>query len=416
MQDSLIYNPIWDRSRAHMPGRVYEDDSLTIVSNFECGNGYHFRRLGTNHYAFECEPEPGAHVFSGLGYYFCVALLNKEEQTRRVTVEVTGSGKGEHFGRDTRFAILKRGNNWSHIPDEYVLAPKDEGTAVFQVDLPRRSETDPVIFVSNYHWYPYTEMGAYLQELTTRRPEIRLQSIGKSALGRDLWAVEIGRNEKDAPTIVCAATTQPSEMGHHACRAILDFLSSEDPRAVQARSQHRFCLIPHPNPDGTVLGYVVSDARGNFPYFEADRAWDEKGNASVEVEAVWRYLVSVRPWLYIEWHSNNWDRRPGQMLLRYAREFISDPVTLRLWADFEHHLQALPDTYEESLTTLTQGFTTTMGAGAALKLGTIPIMIKQHDKFPLAQSREHAIASVLAATETFEKSANAGKPLKALRP
>jgi hypothetical protein len=79
-ESDQIYNPIWDQARCHLPDRTYEDEGLVFASNFECGNGRRFRKLAEGRYTFDLEPEPGNHVYSGRGYYFCFALLNKLDQ------------------------------------------------------------------------------------------------------------------------------------------------------------------------------------------------------------------------------------------------------------------------------------------------------------------------------------------------
>ena len=81
-------------------------------------------------------------------------------------------------------------------------------------------------------------MAAYLADLAATRPEVRVRSIGKSAQGRDIWVVELGKPEPTAPTIVCAQTPQPSEMGHHACRAILDPSRPAPLPASRLRDEH----------------------------------------------------------------------------------------------------------------------------------------------------------------------------------
>jgi len=328
MADRDSYEAVCDPARRELPGRTYEDDDVRLASNFECGNGYRFRRQGPGRYAMQCEPEPGSHIFSGKGYYFCVAVGNQHDKPQRVTLELASPNQEDYAWR-TQHVIVKRGGQWSHLPAEQILTPVDEQTIVFELDLPGRAEPEPLLFVSNYHWHAYTEMTDYLQGLASSRPDVRLTRIGTSAQGRDLWAVEVGPEADDAPTIGCAQTSQPSEMGHFACRAILDFVLSDDPKAAEIRTRHRVGLVPHTNPDGTVLGYGVSDALGRFPYFEADKAIAGDPEATVEVEALWRYLQDKRPWLFIEWHSNHWAYRPGHMLLRYDWNLAQDDDTRR---------------------------------------------------------------------------------------
>ena len=84
--------------------------------------------------------------------------------------------------------------------------------------------------------------------------------------------IEIGREGPEAPCMVHTQTPQPSEMGSLACRALIDFLTSDAPEAAAIRARFRVCLIPMTNPDGTVHGYGVSDGQGRFSFFEGHLA------------------------------------------------------------------------------------------------------------------------------------------------
>ena len=405
-----IYNPIWDKSRCTLDGRSYEDDKIILASNFECGNGYNFRKVGSERYYLEVEPEPGEHSFSNQGYYFCVAVLNKLDSRRSVTIEIKGGREifadGGPDDQVNKHVIIKRGETWSHLPEENILPPIDKQTMAFELEIPAKSEADPVVYIGNFHWYPYSEMTEYLKNLADRHPEISLLSIGKSAQGRDVWAVELGLKKQNAPTIVCAQTPQPSEMGHWACRAILDFLVSGGVQAKGVLSKHRLCLVPHTNPDGTVMGYCVSDAKSHFPYFEADRAVQGRDDAPVEVVDLWNYLQGKKPWLFIEWHSNNWMCRARQthVLLRYDKCLVSDPGVQHLWANFEDRLIAMPDfVLEGEPTNYQAGWITSIGFFTATKLNAISIMIKLHDKYQLERTMGHVQRCLLEAAGAYEE-------------
>jgi hypothetical protein len=269
-----------------------------------------------------------------------------------------------------------------------------------RLDLPASASTAPaeVLFVSNFHWWPYSECLAYLRRLQ----DVRLLEIGRSAEGRPLVAAEVGRAEDGAPAMVHAATPQPSEMGALSCKAMLDFLTGGSPEAHALLEQYRICFIPMTNPDGSVLGYTVSDARGHFPYFEADAAAEGRPDATPENLAVWTYLTRRRPWLFWEWHSNNWARRPGHMLLRYRPGILSDLEKRDLAEAVDERLCRLPDTHTESFTSHSEGlYQTSMGFQTATRLGAVSCMIKQHDKFPLERSAEHAVACLRTAHEAF---------------
>ena len=395
MSGLCSYNPIWEQARAQGgEGRVYEDGDILIASDFEGGNGSHIRRAGLDAYVVTLEPEPGQHRFSGASYYYCFGMQNLRPDPRRIKVRLEARAPGnESFGQGVRHAVLRRAGKWSQLDPASLRPVEGEAdTLELHLSLPGAAEPDPVLFVSDFHWWPYSEMVAYLG--TLRGVEIR--EIGRSFQNRAIYAVEIGR--AGAPCIVSAQTPQPSEMGSLACRAMLDFLCSHNPEAADIRERFRTCFVPMSNPDGTVLGYGVSDGQGRFPYFEGDLAAAGDPDATPEMATLWRYLNEQRPWLFWDWHSNNWDRRPGHQLLRYTHDLLGDDRKRALWDDLEERLLALPDTHHESWTSRTEGlFQRSLSFAAITHLGAISCMIKQHDKYPLARSSEHAVACLRTA-------------------
>ena len=419
------YNPIWDAARQALPDRMFEDEQVVIASTFECGNGYRIQRLDNGRYAVHIEPEPGVHFFSGSGCYFCFAVLNKQEVAQTYAFEVIAadmawiSGKEadiaawekDHPGKvapqsyagSSRFAIVRRGEDWSHVPDTQMVPGADHHAIAFTYELPPVSAAEPLLFFSNYHWYPYTEMTAYLKQLAEQQTPMTLKSLCKSIEGRDVWAVELGNDAPDAPVIVCAATPQPNEMGNWACRAILDFLLSGTSEAVLRR--HRVCLVPHPNPDGTVRGTIASDALAKFVFFNGKNTIAGDPEAPAEQVALWRYMQDKQPWLFIEWHSNHWHWRSGHTLIRYEPDLAEDPVTRRIWDAWDHRLDALPDTCNEELglTSRTHGYMQSLGLGVATEWGGIPAMLKVHEKFPIKKTIQFTIDCFRAAIDAYEE-------------
>ena len=393
------YNPIWEQARAGGdPGRVYQDDAVLIATDFEGGNGTNIRRLGDDYYALELEPEPGSHPYSDKAYYFCFGVRNLLPGKRTVRVRLEVRNGWDNWPTETQHVVLRRGGAWSQL-DPAAIPPVHDALAV-EVDLPLPGgdEPDNVLFASNFHWWPYTEGVQYLHSLEG----VRVREIGRSYQGRAIYAVEMGND--DGPCMVHAQTPQPSEMGDLVCKALIDYLRSDDPEAVAILARFKVCFVPMSNPDGTVLGYGVSDAQGRFPYFEGDLAAGGDPNATPEMVTLWKYLVEQRPWLFWDWHSNNWARRPGHMLLRYSHDLMEDPKLKRLWDDLEEGLLALPNTHHGSWTTPTEGsYRNSLGYQAVTRLGIISCMIKQHDKYPLAECRDHAIASLKLAAAEYVK-------------
>jgi len=190
-------------------------------------------------------------------------------------------------------------------------------------------------------------------------------------------------------------------MGTWTCRAVIDDLLSGPASAI--RSSHRFTIVPATNPDGTVHGLGVSHPSGRFPYFEGRLTADEGPNVLPEMKAMWDLLGRAKPWLFIELHSNNWHRRPGQMLLRIRSHLTEDPVRRAVWEDFDRRLEALPETYHDNWTDWDEGlYRDSLCFQAITRLGSIAHMIKHNDRFPLEQSCRHAAMCVRVAVEAWD--------------
>ena len=394
------WNPIWDQTRAQSgKNYVYEDEDVLIATDFECANGENFRPDGEG-YAIDLEPEPGDHRYGGRANYYCFAIKNKHPEPRAVSVSLRGNMEGAFTGQ--AHAVLRRGNTWFHLDPKAVHPHPD--TEVLQLDLPLpgANEPDPVLFVSDFHWHPYTELKPYLDTLADH-PDIRISTLAHSTEGRPIYSVEIGSQAPDAPHIVMSQTPQPSEMGTWASRAVIDDLISDDDEIARIRAQHRFTIVPATNPDGTVRGLGVSHHTGRFPYFEGALTAEEGPDVLPEMAAIWNLLKTAKPWLFIEWHSNNWDRRPGQMLLRFRPHLASDATIQTLWEAFDDRLMALPETYHGNWTAHDEGlYQNSLCFQSITRLGAISHMIKHHDKFPLKQNCQHAVMCIREAVRMWE--------------
>ena len=403
------HNPIWDPTRASL-GRpyVHDDRDVLIATDFECGNGHRIRRTAPGTYSLEVEPEPGDHEYGGWGYYFCFGIRSKQPEASIVRVQVLdpappGNTPKDIFAKQTGHVVLRRAGVFSHLDPAAIESDPRRNAVWLTLDLPPGSDPDPVLFVSNFHWHPISELKVWLDELALR-PGVQVTTYGESHEGRPLWRIDIGPPEPAAPLIVLAQTPQPSEMlGTWACRAVAEFLLSDAPDAERVRSQHHVVLLPATNPDGTVLGLAVSHPLGRFPYFEGERTADGEPDPLPEMAAQWRLLQAERPWLFIEWHGNNWSRRPGHMLLRYRPALMAEGRLRRVWENIDRRLEALPDTHHGNWTSWDEGlYQQSMGFAAITRLGAISYMIKQHDKFPLAASLQHAVACFRAAVAAWD--------------
>ncbi len=380
-------------------GYRYEDQGIELFTDFECGNGCNPRRVSDDVYALDLEPEPGTHRFGGKSYYFCCGLRNRTAAPLAVRLRLYGSMNGE-FGAGTRSAVLRLGDRWQQLaPDCIRTLPDSEDTVELLLDLPAGV---PPLYVSNFHWHSFSDVEAWTERLRQHRLA-RVSVAGHSAAGRPLYRIDLGREEPDAPTIVMSQTPQPSEgIGTHVCRAIVEWLLGDDAQAAAIRAVHRVIVVPATNPDGTVLGLGVSHPSGRFPYFEGKLTAEGAPDALPEMRAMWELLTKERPWWFIEWHGNNWARRPGHMLLRYRPHLLSDPKRRALWERIDDQLLALPDTHHGNWTDHDEGmYQISIGFQAVTRLGCIAHMIKHHDRFPLEAICRHAIACFSTCVNQF---------------
>jgi hypothetical protein len=409
VSDLVGYDPIWEKVRVRDDlSRVYEDDSVLIATDFEGGNGHEIRKLGENFYAMRPEPDPGEHRFKGVGYYACFGVRSKLDKARAVRVRLQAKVHSHESWLDHRHMIVRRAGRWSQL-DPRAIRPVENTTDTLEVDLelPGAGEKESTLFVSNFHWWPNSERVQYMKSLRN----VRLREIGRSYENRPIYAVELGREDLEAPCILQSQTMQPSEvMASHAIRGMIDFLLSDDPEARRICETFRLCFIPVTNPDGSARGHCVADAQGRFPTFETNLAAEGDPQATAENLAFWRYVSENRPWLFWEWHSNNWFRRPGHVLIRCRSNLTEDRLLRSMWDEIDERLLTLPDTFHEEFVSHTESpYQPTPEFQVAVHLGSISSVIKQHERFSLETSRDHAVACLKTAAAVYWEKATKGR-------
>lgn len=91
------------------------------------------------------------------------------------------------------------------------------------------------------------------------------------------------------------------------------------------------------------------------------------------------------------------------MLLRYRPSLLAEGDTRTRWETFEGMVEQLPDTHHGNWTSRDEGiYQESIGFMAVTRLGSAAIMIKQHDKFALAECERHAISCFQAAIAAYE--------------
>ena len=201
-------------------------------------------------------------------------------------------------------------------------------------DVLRTQEIDPEIG-PDQRYTTYAELSAILQNYSARFPNlIKLESIGKSHEGRDIWAVKVSDNaavDEDEPGIFFNAMHHAREvMTTEVALDMIEQLTSKygvDSGVTRWVDENEIWVTPMVNPDGnhkvwtsnsmwrknTREGYGV-DINRNYPY-----AWGSCGGSSgstysdtyrgpaaasePETQAVMGLVSRVQPVIAVSYHS-----------------------------------------------------------------------------------------------------------------
>lgn len=192
-----------------------------------------------------------------------------------------------------RSVIANTGVSIELTKEDYVIAigniqekTRIEKLGLLEVSFPLTSEMDFPKEDSAFH--NYSELTKKIQDLVQAHSNISaLESIGKTIEGRDIWAVRISGNMKQAsqlPGIIFMG-------GHHSREhlsvelpiAYINYLLTEydkgNQRVINLVNSREIHIIPAVNPDG--LEYDV--ASGNYRMWRKNRRINKDGSYGVDL-------------------------------------------------------------------------------------------------------------------------------------
>jgi murein tripeptide amidase MpaA len=134
------------------------------------------------------------------------------------------------------------------------------------------------------HYYLYEELEEFLVQINLSHPDItKLQSIGKTPQGRDIWLLELSSREKDPgkkPGFYIDANTHASEVtGSAVCIKTIWELASgygKDPFITELLDNRTIYVNPRVDPDGSELFLTTPENAGGcgrmYPW--TDEEWE----------------------------------------------------------------------------------------------------------------------------------------------
>ena len=259
-------NTSWDKKAIEVLTPVSE--GLNITDNFEGGYIGQTYKLGST---YRC------HLTKTL--HWTVRIDNCENKP--VTLRIYGFGKNmpvplaiTHYNDPTFTKEFKAlysygfdSQEWEVLDDaEYKYIPKTETmeiTAVFK--------KSPVYVGWSFIYTPYM-LHRYLSSLP-EKPFLNIEYIGKTVQGRDIPMVTIGEPDlkKDKAVWLLGGQHGFEVGGISSAEGMIDFLISDDPAAVEARSKIDFKILPLVNLDAHANKWYRFNAHG----IDLNRNWDQ---------------------------------------------------------------------------------------------------------------------------------------------
>jgi Zinc carboxypeptidase len=264
---------------------------LELILDRECHNGQRPERLGPWHWRLEARGDTGHYC-----YYFHFTLSASEAGEAVVDVAPDGDLLPESAGSFRRHrpecVWLWQASDWKRHPIE-TEAPQDS------LRVRVRLAAGETVSVSRMRPMPYSAVVRRVEELAGYS-DVRARSLGTSADGREIVAIEVGSGER---LVLALAGQHPAEFGGtQAVLGIADWLLSSLPEARELRARYRFTLVTVLNPDGNVQGRCGHNGCGQDLY----RAFPDAARGgqleAVEAACLWAWIERERPVVSLNFH------------------------------------------------------------------------------------------------------------------
>ncbi len=182
------------------------------------------------------------------------------ERTEEVELELTYPGYGHRYYP----VISKDGEHWENLDSSRFTLWTDRKTATLRLPL-----SNQPLWVAAQEVQDHRRVGEWVRELG-KHPMITVGTAGQSALGRDLYYLNIsdGSSTKKPAIVVISRQHPPEVTGYLAMKAFMERLIEEGSKNGFLK-KFRILLYPMINPDGVDLGHF----RHNTGGIDLNRDW-----------------------------------------------------------------------------------------------------------------------------------------------
>lgn len=161
--------------------------------------------------------------------------------------------------------ISSDSKEWSLLPEQSFSYSSDSTHAYLELNV-----SSDTLWVAAQELQNSTHLKEWCEE-KAKQEDVRLSSIGKSTLGKNLWLLDIHDGSiKNKDIVVLLSRQHPPEVtGWFAMRAFVDEILRDNPLANAFRAKYRILAYPLMNPDGVDLGHWRHNAGG----IDLNRDW-----------------------------------------------------------------------------------------------------------------------------------------------
>ena len=152
-------------------------------------------------------------------------------------------------------------------------------TLTFQFDFSKINTDAKYVYFAYCYPYTYTQLTNYLFSLNIYNKILRIDSIGQTLDNNKLYMLIITNFEDSFDTlankkaIIFTARVHPGESSSSfVIQGLIEFLLSNEPKAINLRKNYIFKIIPMLNPDGVIRGNFRMNSIGK----DLNRMWTEE--------------------------------------------------------------------------------------------------------------------------------------------
>ena len=175
--------------------------------------------------------------------------------------------------------LLNLNSNNTFKEKEKDVSSQNFHTLTFCFDFSKITTDTKYVYFAYCYPYTYSQLSTYLTSLNMYKKILRMDSIGQTLDNNKLYMLIITNFEDSFDTlankkaIIFTARVHPGESSSSfVIQGLIEFLLSNEPKAISLRKNYIFKIVPMLNPDGVIRGNFRMNSVGK----DLNRMWMEE--------------------------------------------------------------------------------------------------------------------------------------------